>query len=91
MCECSSSSACTRLEPEREAGLGGGGLPEAGYGSVAEIISVQTAGGHGNGVGCARVALTWFCGGDVVRRSRGAGAQEGYTDVVWHCCGVWVR
>ena len=47
MCEISSSSAssaCTRLELEREAGLGG--LLEAGLGGVTEVVPAQAAGGR---------------------------------------------
>ena len=54
---------------EREAGLGGGGLLEAGLGGVIEAVVAQAAGVHGNGVSCARVVLMWcwvWCA-DVVR------------------------
>ena len=46
VCVCSSSSACTRLELEREASLGGGGLFESGLRDVIEVVVAQAVGGR---------------------------------------------
>eukprot|EP00964_Phaeocystis_antarctica_P035893 scaffold20524_cov37-Phaeocystis_antarctica.AAC.1 len=59
------------LELEREAGLGGGGLPEAGHGGVTEVVRAQAAGGRRSSE-WAYIRSEW-CGRDDV--------------VWWACCG----